>query len=99
MPLNAEKIGEVIRQGLLLFSKGIPIPAVSVVSAIAAAVITKGIEVHQKRVSQALSLQLELQHISFVQPDVRVWQKILRKRFEQKIGSCCGDCILIYTAL
>ena len=69
MPVAAEKIGEVVRQGLLLFSKGIPIPAVSLVSAIAAAVITKSIEVHRKRVSDALSFQLELQHISYVQPD------------------------------
>jgi hypothetical protein len=62
-------IGEVVRQRLLLFSKGIPIPAVNLVSAIAAAVLSKTLEVHQKRVSEALSQEIRLQHISYVQPD------------------------------
>jgi hypothetical protein len=62
-------IGEVIKQGLLLFSKGFPIPAVGIVSSIAAAVISKSIEVHKKRVSDALAQELSLQHVSYVQPD------------------------------
>ena len=62
-------IGEVIRQGLLLFSKGFPIPAVGIVSSIAAAVISKSIEVHKKRVSDALAQELSLEHVAYIQPD------------------------------
>lgn len=64
-----KNIGEVVRQGLLLFSQGVPIPAVNLVAAIAAAVVSKSLDVHQKRVSQALSEELALQHISYLEPD------------------------------
>ncbi len=64
-----KNVGEVVRQGLLLFSQGIPIPAVNLVAAIAAAVVSKSLDVHQKRVSEALSQELALQHISYLEPD------------------------------
>src|SRR5436305_1047412 len=64
-----ENIGVLVRQGILLFAHVAPIPAPSLVAAIGAAAITKILEVREERISEALSLELSLSHISYLEPD------------------------------
>ena len=57
-----------MRKGILLFS-GSLLPAPTLVAAVSAAVITKVLDIHQRRVSEILSEELTLPHISRVEPD------------------------------
>jgi hypothetical protein len=69
MPSRNERIGAIVQQGILTFSRFVPIPAATLVSAIAAAVITKILDQHEQRVSEVLSTELSASHISYVNPD------------------------------
>jgi hypothetical protein len=69
MPSRNERIGTVVQQGILTFSRFVPIPAATLVSAIAAAVIVKILDQHEQRVSEVLSTELSASHISYVNPD------------------------------
>src|SRR5262249_23741656 len=62
-------IGEVVRRGVLLLARVAPIPSAPLVSAIGAAVISKIIDLHQRRVSEILSIELSLGHVSAIEPD------------------------------
>ena len=68
MPAKNEKIGELVRRGVLLFSQAVPFPASALVAAIGAAAVSKILEIHEKRVSEILSSELTLDHISYVEP-------------------------------
>ena len=63
-----QKIGDLVRKGILLFS-GAALPAPALVAAVSAAVITKVLDIHQRRVSEILSTELTLPHVSRVEPD------------------------------
>lgn len=65
------KVGDLVRRGILLFSGITPIPAASVIAAVAAALISKTLDVHHQRVTDALSEELSLTHISYAEPDDR----------------------------
>lgn len=69
MASGNEKIGELVRRGILLFSSVISFPASALVAAVSAAVITKILGIHQRRVTEILSIELTLPHISRVEPD------------------------------
>lgn len=63
-----ERIGSLVRRGILLFAGYAPFPCSSLIAAVAAAVLTKTLDVADRRVSEALSRELELQHIPYVEP-------------------------------
>ena len=63
-----EKIGEIVRRGVLLFAKAVPFPSSTLVAAIGAAVISKIVDLRKKRISEILSTELTLNHISYVEP-------------------------------
>lgn len=63
------KVGDLVRRGILLLSGLTPIPAASVIAAVAAALVSKALDVHHQRVTQALSEELSLTHISYAEPD------------------------------
>ncbi|HET6268136.1 MAG TPA: hypothetical protein VFG11_10500 [Acidobacteriota bacterium] len=69
MPARFEQIGSLVRKGVLLFSGLIPIPAASLVAALGAAVVSKTLEIHDRRISEALSQELSLAHVAYVEPD------------------------------
>jgi len=69
MPDKIDRIGEVVRHGVLLLARVAPIPSPALVSAIGAAVISKIIDLHQRRVSEILSIELSLGHVSAIEPD------------------------------
>lgn len=64
-----QRIGDLVRRGILLFSGVAAIPAPALVAAVSAAAITKLLDIHQRRVTEILSAELTLPHISRVQPD------------------------------
>ena len=64
-----ENIGAIIRQGVVLFARVVPIPAPALVGAIGAAAITKILEAREDRISEALSSELTLPHLSYLEPD------------------------------
>jgi hypothetical protein len=68
MPSGHEQIGEVVRKGILLFGSAFPLPAPTLVAAVSAAVITKLLDQHARRVSEVLSLELTLPHVSRIEP-------------------------------
>jgi hypothetical protein len=69
MPSRNERIGAIVQQGILTFSRYVPFSASTLVSAIAAAVITKILDQHEERVSEVLSIELSPSHIPYVNPD------------------------------
>ncbi len=69
MPSRNERIGSLLQQGVLLFSRIIPFPASTLVAAIGAAVLTKILEQHENRVSEVLSIDLSAGHIPYVNPN------------------------------
>jgi hypothetical protein len=69
MPSTNERIGAIVQQGIVIFSRYVPFSASTLVSAIAAAVITKILDQHEKRVSEVLSVELSPSHIPYVNPD------------------------------
>lgn len=70
MPVSRyEKIGPIVQQGILLFSQVMPFPAAPLIAAIAAAILSKGFELKEKRVSEVLSYELRLQHVAYIEPD------------------------------
>lgn len=64
-----EKIGPIVQQGILLFSQVVPFPAAPLIAAIAAAILSKGLELKERRVSEILSSELQLQHVAYIEPD------------------------------
>jgi len=69
MPSKHEQVGNLVRRGVLLFSGIVPFPASSLVAAIGAAVISKILDIHERRVTEILSVELRLDHISYVEPN------------------------------
>ena len=69
MPEDYEKVGSLVKRGILLFSGLSPIPAASLISAVAAALISKALMVYRQRLTEALSEELSLTHISYAEPD------------------------------
>jgi hypothetical protein len=63
-----EKIGELVRRGVLLFAQAVPFPSSTLVAAIGAAVVSKIVDLRRKRISEILSSELTLNHISYVEP-------------------------------
>jgi len=68
MPARHEKIGELVQRGVLLFSSIIPIPASGLIAAVGAAVISKILEIHERRVTEILSSELSLAHVPYLEP-------------------------------
>ena len=81
MPSRNERIGSVVQQGILIFSRLLPFPASTLVSAIAAAVVTKILDQHEQRVSEVLSTELSASHISYVNPDDAEMLAFFEKNF------------------
>lgn len=69
MPAGKEKIGDLIQRGVLLFSQFVAFPASALVAAVGAAVVSKLVEIHHRRVTEVLSEQIGLKHISYLEPD------------------------------
>ena len=69
MPTKHEQVGDLVRRGVVLFSNIVPFPASGLIAAIGAAVISKILDIHQRRVSEILGAELRLDHISYVEPD------------------------------
>jgi len=69
MPSENQRIGDLVRRGVLLFSQSIPLPAPTLVSAIAAAVIAKALDLRDARISDVLGRELSLGHVPRIQPD------------------------------
>ena len=68
MPARHEKIGELVQRGVLLFSSIIPIPASALIGAVGAAVISKILEIHERRVTEIVSSELSLAHVPYLEP-------------------------------
>ena len=69
MPAGKEQIGDLVRRGVLLFSQAVPFPAAGLVAAASAAAISKILAIHERRVSEILSAEVTLDHISYAEPD------------------------------
>jgi hypothetical protein len=78
MPARNERIGELIQRGILLFSQFVAFPASALVAAVSAAVISKLVEIHHRRVTEVLSEQIGLKHISYLEPDPDTLLKFYR---------------------
>lgn len=69
MATQSEKIGSVVQKGILLLSKYLPLPAPAIVAAVSAAAITKILDLREAKITEILSIELNLSHISYVNPD------------------------------
>src|SRR5262249_33336210 len=69
MPAGKERIGGLVQRGVLLFSQFVAFPASALVAAVGAAVIGKVVEIHHRRVTEVLSEEIGLKHISYLEPD------------------------------
>jgi hypothetical protein len=96
MPSSNERIGAIIQQGITIFSRFVPFTASTLVSAIAAAVLTKILDQHEKRVSEVLSIELSASHVPYLNPDdtelLAFYEKNflfpeLRAQFEAELSS------------
>ncbi len=68
MPARYEKIGALVQRGVLLFSGIVPIPAPALIGAVGAAVISKILEIRERRVTEILSSELALAHVAYLEP-------------------------------
>ncbi len=57
-----------MQRGVLLFASVVPIPASALIAAVGAAVISKILEIRERRVTEILSSELGLAHVSYVEP-------------------------------
>jgi hypothetical protein len=64
-----QRIGELVRRGVLLFAGSVPVPGSTFIAAIAAAALSKTMDLRDSRVSEVLGRQLELPHVPYVEPD------------------------------
>lgn len=68
MPARYEKIGALVQRGVLLFSGIVPIPAPALIGAVGAAVISKILEIRERRITEILSSELGLAHVAYLEP-------------------------------